>query len=262
MNKLQHTASLVTAAALTFAASARAANLMATYEFSNSFAASQPGMAAVQPVDPLGQNQFRAETVFGQPDTVYRFQGDASPATNQGGLLLNTAGMIPVNDYSIEMVISMDQTSSWRRILGVSDRTVDTGFYVYNGHLQVYPDTGVGPNPFNAGTWHHIILSVAPSGTIRGYIDGLTDLTSTASVMNITSPTGTLDFFLDNAAGGPTPNEYSSGSIARLRVYQGALTENEALSLFNNAQVPEPGSAALLGLGSALLLRRRRRRTA
>jgi MYXO-CTERM domain-containing protein len=252
-----HHTTLAIAAALLTASSASAANLMATYEFTNSFAASQPGMAAVQPVDPLGQNLFQSDTVFGQADTVYRFQGAASPATSQGGLLLNTTGMIPVNDYSIEMVVSLDQTSSWRRLLGVSDRTVDTGFYLYNGHLQVWPNTGVGPNPFNAGTWHHIVLTVDPSGTLKGYIDGLTDLATTASVMNITSATQTLDFFLDNAAGGPTPNEYSSGSISRLRIYQGALTAPEALSLFNS-QVPEPGAVALLGLCGGFLLRRRR----
>ena len=250
---------LIATALLVSLSTVRAANLMATYDFTNNFAASQPGMAAVTPVDPLGQNNFHTDTVFGQPDTVYRFQGNANPATEQGGFLLNTAGMIPANNYSIEMVFNFDQTSSWRRILSVADRTLDTGFYVYNGHLQVWPDTGLGPNPFTAGAYHHIVITVAPSGVIKGYIDGLTDLTSTASVMNITSPTATLDFFLDNAAGGPTPNEYSSGSVSRLRVYQGALTEAEALALFNNAQVPEPGSAALLGLSSALLLRRRRR---
>lgn len=131
-------------------------------------------------------------------------------------------------------------------------------FYVLDDHLTVYPTGGSGPNLLAAGAYQHIILTVAPGGTVVGYIDGLTDFSTSTGVMDITSPGQVLDFFLDNTEVAPAPNEFSSGSIARLRVYQGALTSPEALALFN-AQVPEPGSVALCALGSALLLRRRRR---
>ncbi len=253
MNKFQHTASLVTAVSLLTAAAASAATLVGTYEFNNSFAASQPGVAATTPVNPLGLNQFQNSIVFGQSESVYRFQGNPAFADN-AGLLLNTTGMISASNYSVEMIFSLDDTSGYRRLVGVADRITDNGFYVLNDHLTVYPTSGSGPNLLAAGAFHHVILTVAPDGTVAGYIDGLTDFSATTTVMDITSPGQVLDFFLDDSS---YQGEYSSGSIARLRIYQGALTAPEALSLFNS-QVPEPGAVALLGLCGGFLLRRRR----
>ena len=254
MNKIQPTTSLVTAVSLLTAAAASAATLVGTYEFNNSFAASQPGVAATTPVNPLGLNQFQNTVVFGQAETVYRFQGNPAFADN-AGLLLNTTGMISASNYSVEMIFSLDETSGYRRLVGVENRTSDNGFYVLDDHLVVYPTAGSGPNLLAAGAFHHIILTVASDNTVSGYIDGLTDFTTSTNVMDITSPGQVLDFFLDDSVVG---GEYSSGSIARLRIYQGALTAPEALSLFNS-QVPEPGAVALLGLCGAFLMRRRRR---
>jgi len=244
-------------AAVLMAAPAQAANLVASYEFNDTFAASQPGVASLVPVDPLDQSYFDNTLVFGRPDTMYRFLGNADPALQQSGLLLNTRGMVPANDYSIEMIFGLDDTSGWRRILGVSDRMTDNGLYVYNGHFQVYPDTGVGPVAFADDVFHHVVITVAPSGTVKAYIDGLTDVTSVSNVMNITSTEDMMDFFLDNAAGDFAPNEYSSGAIARLGVYSGVLTDAEVLALYRSASVPEPASISLCGLIAALLRRRR-----
>jgi Concanavalin A-like lectin/glucanases superfamily len=254
MNKSQHTATLIFAATLAAAAPSYGASLMATYEFNNSFAANEPGMAATNPVNPLGLNQFQTDSVFGQSENVYRFDGSPAFASN-AGLQLNTSGMIATNNYSVEMIFSLDTTSGYRRLVGVDDRTTDNGFYVLSDHLTVYPTGGSGPNLLTTTSYHHVILTVATDGTVSGYIDGLTDFSTVTSVMNITSPGQMLDFFLDDSV---VQGEYSSGSIARLRIYDGALTAPEALALFNS-QVPEPGTAMLGTLGCALLLRRRRR---
>ena len=185
---------------------ADAATLAATYEFTNTFNADQGGVPAMTPTDPLGQNAFLVDTVFGQSDTVYRFVGNASPVTQQAGLSLNTTGLISPTNYSAELVFSFDATSGWRRIMDVRDRQSDNGFYVDpNNHLQVFGASGSGPNSFTVG-YHHVILTVASDGTVKGYIDGLSDFVTTTTEMNLSnSASNTMNLFLDNVVGsGPT----------------------------------------------------------
>lgn len=253
------TAPLITAVACTFSfAVAHAATLNATYEFTNVLGADQSGVPALMAVNPLGLNGFLMDTVFGQQDTVYRFDGNASPATEQAGFSLNTTGLLTPNNYSVEMVFSFDGTTGYRRVIDVQDRQSDNGFYVDpSSHLNVFPASGGGPNSFTPG-YHHVILTVASSGAVKGYIDGLTDFSTTTTVMNLSnSASNTMNFFLDNVAVGGQ-GEFSDGKIAQLRLYDGVLTDSEALTLSQNPIVPEPASGALLGLGAALLLRRSR----
>lgn len=223
-----------------------AATLQATYEFTNTLSADQGGVQALTPTDPLGQNAFLVDTVFGLSDTVYRFSGTGP---QNAGLSLNTTGLITPNSYSAELVFSFDLTVGYRRVIDVSDRQSDNGFYVDPAnHLNVYPASGSGPNTFTAG-YNHVILTVASDGTVKGYINGLTDFTTTTTVMNLTnSVSNTMSLFLDNVAGGSS-GEFSSGKIAQFRLYDGVLTSAEALTLSQTPIVPEPATVALLGIG-------------
>lgn len=240
--------------------SAGAATLKATYEFSGNLNPDESGVPALSPADPLGQNGFFTDTVFGQMDSVYRFLGNSTPTSQQAGFTLNVSGLITPNSYSVELVFSFDGLGGYRRILDTFDRQSDSGFYVDPGsHLNVFPNSGSGPNTFTAG-YHHVILTVAPDGTVKGYIDGLTDLTTNSTVMNISnSPTSTLTFFLDNVVAGGQ-GEFSSGNIAQLRLYDGVLTDAEALALSQNPLVPEPATVVLLSLGGLIVGRRAIRR--
>ncbi len=250
---------IITLAVGLLRAPADAATVSATFEFTNNFNAAEPGVAAMTPTDPLGQSGFLVDTVFGQSDTVYRFMGNATPAA-QAGLSLNTTGLVSPTSYSAEMVFSFDGTSGWRRILDVRDRQSDNGLYVDpSNHLQVFGAPGSGPNSFTSG-YHHVILTVAPDGTVKGYIDGLADFTTTTTEMNITnSVTNTLNLFLDNVAGGGQ-GEFSSGKIAQFRLYNGVLTDAEALQLSQTPIVPEPSTALLGAAGLAGVLLRRHRK--
>lgn len=238
---------------------ADAATLAATYEFTNNLNADQIGVAAMTPTDPLGQNTYLVDTVFGQSDTVYRFSGNASPVLQQAGLSLVTTGLVSTTSYSIEMVFSLDSVAGYRRVLDVRDRQSDNGFYVDpSNHLQVYGASGSGPNTYTAG-YHHVILTVASDNTVKGYIDGLADFVTTTTEMNLSnSPTNTLSFFLDNVVAGGQA-EFSSGKLAQVQLYDGVLTDTEALQLSQTPLVPETSSAFLGAVGLAGVLLRRGR---
>jgi len=236
---------------------AHSAALEATYQFNNNLNADQAGVPALTPTDPLGSNGFMTDTVFGQTRTVYRWVGNANPPSQQAGLSLNTTGLITPNNYSVVMVFSFDGTSGWRRIIDVADRQSDSGFYVDpSNHLDIYPVSGSGPNSFTTG-YHDIVLTVASDNTVKGYIDGLTDFTTNTALMDTTnSATDTMSFFLDNVVAGGQ-GEFSDGNIAQMQLFDGVLTDAEALQISQNPLVPEPAGITLLSLAAVALVSRR-----
>lgn len=228
---------------------------LASYLFQGTLAAEEAGKPALTAIDPLGKSGFQSVTINGQARQVYHFDGAASPATQQGGLSLNTTGLIAPNNYSIEMVFAFDQDTNWRRILDTSGRVSDNGLYIDpNNKLDVY-DISTHPSliDFTAGLFHHVVLT-NDQGAVQVYLDGVNALRLTTTVMNVSNTGNLLNFFLDNVSGNAT-TEYSSGDIGLLRVYGGALdaTQVGRLAAQSFAAVPEPSSAALLGAGVMLL---------
>ena len=248
---------IVAGIGISFAGHAWATTTEATYTFNNNFTALEVGAPPIVPVDPLGTSGFQNAVVFGQPRTVYHFDGAASPATSQGGLSLDTTTLIPANDYSAEMVVELNQPAGWRRLIDVQNRQSDNGFYVDpSSNLDVFPVSG-SSGAFAAGVFHHVVLTDS-GGIAKGYLDGTLQFTATTNVMDVNNPGNLMDFFLDNVVGGGQ-GEWSSGDVGLVRLYNGALTDQEVANLANNpfANTPEPLS--FIG-GSVLLLARRRMR--
>ncbi|NDC04210.1 MAG: hypothetical protein EBZ81_14885 [Betaproteobacteria bacterium] len=210
------------------------------YPFNNSFASTISGPPNLVPTDPLGTSYFTNEVVRGTLETVYRFQGNRAN-TQQAGLTLNVGGLVPTNSYSVEMVVSLDAASGWRRLIDVMNRLSDSGFYVNrSSHLAVYPVEGGGAATVTPNEYHHVVMTVSPEGKVVGYINGQADFTFNTTLMNIDPVNPLLHFFLDNTSAGGQ-QEYSSGKIAVLRIYDIPLTGAQVLALAGAAgTVPAP----------------------
>lgn len=226
---------------------------VAQYDFNNTLASSVAGAPALTVTDPLGLSGFITDTVFGASKTVWSFQGQPTPLTDQAGLTLDTTGLLTSNDvYSIELVFQFTQgEGAWRRIVDVSSRQSDNGFYVDpSNNLDIYPVAGGAP--FTNDTYHDVFL-VNNAGEVTFYLDGSAQATVTTSVMNIDS-SNNINLFLDNVVGGGL-GEFSNGSISQLRLYNAALTAPPP-------PVPEPPITVLMAVGAAAIALRLRRRTA
>lgn len=235
------------AAVLAFTAGgARAADPtpVAQYDFNGMLTSSVAGAPALTVTDPLASSGFLMDNVMGMTRTVWNFQGERTPVTNQAGLSLDVSGLITANDvYSVEMVFKFtERVGAWRRILDVESRQSDNGFYVDpSNNLDIYPVAGGAS--FTNDVYHDVFL-VNNAGVVTFYLDGSAQATAITNVMNLDS-SRTMNFFLDNVIGGGQA-EYSSGSIALIRLYDAALTAVPP-------PVPEPATLAMLLAGLAVL---------
>ena len=215
------------------ATDARAAVLRAEYRFGGNLLSSTPGASALVAVNSLGLSGFNSDVVNGRTQTVYSWNGNGSPATEQAGLTLDTTGLVPTNSYSVEMVFKLTQRDlQWRRLMDVQNRQSDDGLYVDPGdHLNVYPVTS-SSSAFVNNVYQDLLLAV-DAGTVTAYLNGQKYFVGTTTLMNINlnNQGATLGFFLDNLVGGGQ-GEYSNGSIALLRLFSGSATPTSALSIF------------------------------
>ncbi len=251
-----------------------AALLRATYRFNGSFAAEESGAPSLQPVN---GGSFITDLVLGQAQTVYQWDGDVAPNA-QAGLALDTKDFpLPINDYSVELLFKFTGNSLInRRILDVQNRSYansagdfsDNGLYVTgHGNLQAHPlSNATGTGTFTNDTYHHVVVTnqAAPQ-LMTVYLDGVEQFSQNTTLLQIDAGRSTgpkmLHFFLDNTTGS-FQRDYSDGSIALIRIWEGALTAEDVsqanAALFSSSgnvvAVPEPSSAALMTFTAGLSL--------
>jgi len=179
-----------------------------------------------------------------------------SNATSPGtGLSLSG---LPANDgtgfgsYSIGMRFSLGQVAGWRKLIDF--KPGDEGMYVVDGRFKFYDD---GTNPtagtIAANTPVDFILTRNTSGMLEAFLNGSsTPIFSSALGSEAkTDVSRTLRFFVDRPGFGD--NEFSSsGSISRLRVWNGPLTAAEIPNAM--VVVPEPATGILLVVIEALYI--------
>ena len=206
-------------------------------------------------MDPLGTSGFTTAVVFGSTRNVYHFNGLASPPADQGGLQFDTTGLIGANNYSVEIVFSLDdRNNAWRRVTDSLDRTSDNGLYIDpSNHLDVFPVGGTS-DTFTPSTFFDIFVTVDSSDNIVGYFSGVQQFTLNSTVLDV--QTHFLSFFLDNTVGGGQ-GEWSQGNVALIKVFNTALSAGEVAreteDPFAGTTTPEPSSWLLMLGGAACL---------
>jgi Concanavalin A-like lectin/glucanases superfamily len=213
------------------APAASAATLKGDYQFGGTLDSSCCGAPALSN---LGPNSFAEEVVGGSSRTVLTFplsSGVSMPA-----------GVIPSDSYSIAVQFRLEEITGFRRLVDFSTSTSDRGVYNLNGQLNFYPiATGATfPAPIEANSYAHVVLTRDAAGQVTGYVDGSEEIAFTDSSGDALLPPGTdVRFFKDDAVVG---GEESAGAVARIRVYDGALTAAEVAAISGKklADLPPP----------------------
>ncbi len=210
---------------------AAAATLKGDYQFGGTLGSSCCGAPALTD---LGPNSFGEEVVGGSSRTVLRFplsSGVSMPA-----------GVIPNDSYSIAVQVRLEEVGGYRRLVDYSTSTSDRGLYNLSGQLSFFPiaSGSTFPAPIEANRYTHAVLTRDAAGEVRGYVDGSEEISFTDTGGDAVFPAGNdVRFFKDDALIG---GEESAGAVARIRVYDGALTPAEVAAISGKtlADLPPP----------------------
>jgi CSLREA domain-containing protein len=192
----------------------------ADYRFQNDLKTSVGTAPALTKIGPKS-NTFATANVDGSSRKVLRF-----PQGN-GVRLSPTTGVVSNGTYTIVALFELDSVSGFRRIVDFKNGTSDNGLYVQNGNLRFFPSAAGTGAPIAANTYVQVVLTRDASGTVIGYVDGAQQFSfSDASGDAVIGVNNALRFFMDNQSGGAT-GEHSGGSVARIRLYDAALSAAE-----------------------------------
>ena len=178
-------------------------------------------------------NGFTTATVDGVPTTVFGFASNT-------GLSLDVSALPDKNLFTMVALFEFDGAGGFgfARILQTRNFTSDLdGLYWLNSSTWINGNTGPG-FAHQFGRFEQVAF-VNDHGSLSAYMDG--DLQLTVSGDASVSAANLLHFFRDDS-----PVENSSGQVARLRVFDTALTPAEIGALDRLAPVPEPSDYAVV----------------
>jgi hypothetical protein len=187
---------------------------------SSAACASAPNLVDVG--EAAGLNTFATEIVNGSTNGVLTF-----PEGN--GVNLNTQSILPRDRFTVIMQFRLTRVASGTGYVSllVSDTdppTNDSGLYVHEGSLDIYDDKAATRDHEEAspsvapGTYIEVALTRNGAGQLNVYANGALrisyeDVNASAALL-----TNAIEFFRENGT------EESAGAVARIRVYDDALS--------------------------------------
>jgi hypothetical protein len=153
------------------------------------------------------------------------------------GLVLNVAGLVPDTQYSLVIQVRSGLDTAYMKLVDTSDRQADYGLYFSYDDLGFYPRAfGDDDTLLTPDIYYTIAVTRAANGEYVGYIDGVERFRFLdAAGESRVPPSGLLHLFRDDAV--TEDRENSQGAVARLRVFDTALTPLEVMALSDSLRV-------------------------
>jgi hypothetical protein len=217
---------LFAAPLLCLAPSTLAVNLIADYQLTDTFASA---VAGAPPLTPLGSVSFTSGNVYGQNRILAAFQQGS-------GLRLDAPPGLAAGGYTVALEFSFASTGGYRKIIDFKDLTLDSGLYNLNHALDFYP-VALGPgSPIQPNTFGQVVLTRTAAGAVTGYFNGAQLFAfSDASALSVLL-SNSFNLFIDDTR--TNGAEASAGMVARVRLWDGALTPQQVAALDGNPPPP------------------------
>jgi hypothetical protein len=170
----------------------------------------------------LGNSHFTTDVVDGLARTVVSY-----PAGD--GLTLTNADLFLSSTYSIVFLFRFNTAGGWHRLIDFKNGTTDWGLYLFYDNLSFFNLAAGAGGSVQANSYMQVALTRSASGEVTGYINGNPELAfSDPSGDALLGADNVLNFFRDDLQ---YPNEAAAGTIARLRLYYGALSPAQVAGL-------------------------------
>ena len=222
-----------------------AATLRADYRFQDSLASSIGTAPSLEVVGP--GSAFATEAVGTTSRRVFTWPEDT-------GLRLPNAISVLTNGpgrYTIAMLLRLDDVENYAKLIDYANLTgTSAGVYAVDRDLEAYPHGSVGDqDALVENRYVQIVITRDSTRLVRLYADGVlnTQATDTDDYPHELSPQNVLHFFLDDDDG----SEESAGAIARLRIWDDAMTSEQIASLTTSDDACPGGTVANSIMGTA-----------
>ena len=153
----------------------------------------------------------------------------------------NSASLAFTSSFSASFWVNTTDAGGRATILTRNKISNDRSYEIANnfGYPAIYLGTGARPNNWLSatafiadGAWHHVAVIVTP-GLVQMYVDGVLSLNDTGWTGTIL-PNTSATVWIGNST---TNNRDFTGTLDEMRIYSGAITEAQAISLANAAPI-------------------------
>ena len=155
--------------------------------------------------------------------TVLRFAG------GRGLALAPTTHVIRSSGYSIEVLFRFDLLDGYRKVIDFKNGSTDDGLYVLDGCLTFFPKEQDALTRIGSDSYVQIVLTRDAADRVVGYVDGVRQFAfDDRGGLAKVGGSDSLRFFVDDVT---TTQEWSSGAVSQIRLFDQALTANEVALL-------------------------------
>ena len=192
--------------------------LKADYQFNNNLKSS---ISNAPDLIELGQTSFENANVDDKTVAVLKFEKGA------GLTLENCSQLIPKDKYTIVVLFSFDNIGGYKRIIDFKNRKSDTGLYTFGTNIKFYNvKTGTG-NQVKKNVFLQVVITRDKDKNLNCYIENNREIRFVDnSDFAVISEDNILSFFRDDGG-----SEHTSGAVARIRLYDNALSTSQITSL-------------------------------
>jgi len=146
---------------------------------------------------------------------------------------LTVEGWVYPHDVSTDEQGAIRKKSVWRHMV-----YVDKFAFRFHDSNDYWTDNLYSSAPLSANKWYHLVaIYEASAGEVRLYINGSLDSTHSVSFAGLTTNTYSLQ--LGHGIGGK--QNYFNGSIALVRIYNRALSDQEIADLYLGKEISREG---------------------
>ena len=135
-----------------------------------------------------------------------------------------TSVLANTGTYTVLMLVRFDVIAGFRKYLDFKNGTSDIGLYDVSGVLRWYNVTESVDAPITTA-YADIGLRRDAAGQVTGFVDGVPKLQAAdfGSDLGVADANSTWRFFVDDI----TTGEDSAGAVARIRIWDTALSDEE-----------------------------------